>query len=86
MRNLMLAACCAALLTGCGPSTTSMPLSPNLPAPPAKAKEPCAPTPQRRQPDGSATAADDDGTIRDGRFDLAECEAKRRLLLEAWPR
>lgn len=43
------------------------------------------PTPQHRQADGSASAADDDATIRDGRFDLAACEAKRRLLLDAWP-
>jgi hypothetical protein len=40
--------------------------------------------PQHRQPDGSAS--DDDATIRDGRFDLAGCEAKRRLLVEEWPR
>ncbi|WP_156361230.1 hypothetical protein [Sphingomonas sp. Leaf257] len=44
------------------------------------------PTPQRRQPDGSATAADDDATIRDGRVDLAACDDKRRLLLGSWPR
>lgn len=48
--------------------------------------EPCRPTAQHRQPDGSASAADDDATIRDGRFDLADCDAKRRLLWDAWPR
>ncbi|WP_374295139.1 hypothetical protein [Sphingomonas sp.] len=42
-------------------------------------------TPQHRQADGSAAASDDDATIRDGRFDLAACEARRRLLAEAWP-
>ena len=88
MRNLMLAACCAALLTACGRSTNSTHLYPNArpPAPPAEAGKPCAATPQHRQPDGSAAAADDDATIRDGRFDLADCEARRRLLWDAWPR
>ena len=86
MRNLMLAACCAAALTGCARSTTSMPPLPKISDPPAAAREPCRPTPQQRQPDGSATSADDDGTIRDGRFDLAAWDDKRRLLLDAWPR
>ncbi|MGR6328955.1 hypothetical protein ACU5AX_07815 [Sphingomonas sp. XXL09] len=40
----------------------------------------------QRQPDGSASAADDDATIRQGRFDLRSSDDKRRLLLEPWPR
>jgi hypothetical protein len=47
---------------------------------------PCLPTPQHRQADGSATAADDDATIRDARFDLAACDDKRRLAVDAWPK
>lgn len=86
MRRLMPAALCVAALTGCARSMPLMPSLPRLPAPPAAALEPCRPTPQHRQPDGSATAADDDATIRDGRFDLAACDDKRRLLLDAWPR
>lgn len=86
MPRLMLAALCAAALTGCARSTHSMPTSPQPPAPPASALIPCAPTPQHRQPDGSASAADDDATIRDGRFDLALCDDKRRILIDAWPR
>lgn len=86
MRRLMLGACCVVMLTGCARSTPSMPSLPKLPDPPAAALVPCEPTPQRRQADGSASAADDDGTIRDGRFDLAACEAKRRLLVEGWPK
>ena len=88
MRNLMLAACCAVLLTACGRSTTSTHRSPNPRPPerPAATGKSCVPPPQHRQPDGSAVAADDDATIRDGRLDLAECEARRRLLWDAWPR
>ena len=86
MRRLMLVALCVAPPTGCATSTRSMPYSPEIPPPPAAAGEPCRPTAQHRQPDGSASAADDDATIRDGRFDLADCDAKRRLLWDAWPR
>ncbi|MCC2977978.1 hypothetical protein LK533_15035 [Sphingomonas sp. PL-96] len=86
MRRLMLGAGCAAMLTGCAQPTPSTPSLPKLPDPPPAALEPCLPRPQRRQADGSATVVDDDATIRDGRFDLAACEAKRRLLAEAWPR
>ncbi len=86
MLRLMLAALCAATLTACGRSTPSMPSLPAIPPPPAAALVPCAPTPQHRQADGSASAADDDATIRDGRFDLAACEARRRLFVESWPR
>jgi hypothetical protein len=57
-----------------------------MPEPPAAALVACTPTPQHRQPGGEATSADDDATIRDGRFDLAECNARRRLLVDAWPR
>ncbi|PXA89994.1 hypothetical protein DMC47_28075 [Nostoc sp. 3335mG] len=41
--------------------------------------------PQSAQSDGGATAADDNATIRDGRFDLAACDDKRRLAIDAWP-
>lgn len=86
MLKLMLAACCVVPLTACATSTRLMPISPEIPPPPAAAGEPCRPTAQHRQADGSASAADDDATIRDGRFDLADCEAKRRLLWDAWPK
>ena len=85
MLKLLLVACCAAILTGCGPSTRSTPRF-ALPTPPAAALQPCSPTPQHRQADGSASSADDDATIRDGRFDLRSCDDKRRLLIDAWPR
>ena len=74
----------ALLLTACAGSTISTRPS-TLQAPPQRAKEPCLPTPARRQADGSATSADMEGSVRDGRFDLSDCESKRRLLLEAWP-
>ncbi len=86
MLRLMLAGLCAVALTGCARSTYSTLKLPKPPEPPASALTPCTPTPQRRQPDGSASAADDDGTIRDGRFDLASCDDKRRTLIDAWPR
>ncbi|KQR81184.1 hypothetical protein ASG07_11995 [Sphingomonas sp. Leaf343] len=82
----MLAALCAAALTGCARSTHSTLKLPTPPEPPASALVACSPTPQHRQSDGSATAADDDATIRDGRFDLGSCDDKRRLLIDAWPR
>ena len=85
MLKLLLAALPALLLTGCLGSTSSMhPSSP--PPPPPAALQPCRPTPAHRQADGSATSADQEGTIRDGRFDLKACEDRRQLLLDAWPR
>ena len=86
MLRLMLAGLCAVALTGCARLTPSTLKLPKPPEPPASALTPCTPTPQRRQADGSASAADDDGTIRDGRFDLASCDDKRRKLIDAWPR
>ena len=85
MPRLMLVACAVALLTGCKQSMCSTPALQKLQPPPVAATEPCRPTPQHRQADGSATAADDDATIRDGRFDLAACDDKRRLAIDAWP-
>ncbi len=55
------------------------------PRPPSAALVPCVPTPQHRQKEGGASAADDGATIRDGKFDLTACQAKRLLLVEAWP-
>lgn len=46
----------------------------------------CLPTPTDRQTDGSATSADAEATIRTSRADLAQCDARRQLLLDAWPR
>ena len=85
MPRHLLAALAALMLTACGGSTRSMPRF-ELPPPPQAALGPCSPTPAHRQPDGSATAADAEATIRDGRFDLAQCDAKRRALVDAWAR
>jgi len=85
MPKHLLAGLPALALTACGGSTTSTHLSGN-PQPPQAAKEPCTPTPAHRQADGSASSADSEATIRDGRFDLKSCDAKRQLLLDAWPR
>ncbi|MEG8040510.1 hypothetical protein QP166_14585 [Sphingomonas sp. LR60] len=38
-----------------------------------------------RQPDGSATSADAESTIRNRGFDLWSCDDKRQLLIDAWP-
>jgi hypothetical protein len=32
------------------------------------------------------TSADTEGAIRQGDVDLAECDAKRQLLVDAWPK
>ncbi|MFV3517183.1 hypothetical protein ACNJD8_21470, partial [Mycobacterium tuberculosis] len=77
----------ALALTGCAGSTRStLPSSPRLPAPPAVGVLACLPTPINRQADGSATSADAEAAIRTSRADLARCDARRQLLLDAWPR
>ncbi|VXC81543.1 hypothetical protein SPHINGOT1_20145 [Sphingomonas sp. T1] len=40
----------------------------------------------RRQPDGSANSADTEWSLRDARADLALCDARRGLAVDAWPR
>jgi len=57
-----------------------------LPLPPKAAIEPCTPTQRHRQPDGSATSADNEQTIIDGRNDLKACDDKRKLLIDSWPK
>ncbi|TCP33286.1 hypothetical protein [Sphingomonas sp. BK235] len=47
--------------------------------------EPCTLSPVLRQPDGSATSADAEGTIRNRGFDVWSCDDKRQLLIDAWP-
>jgi hypothetical protein len=89
MRKALLAVSFAVTLSGCGILTHSTPRFGPPPPPPEKpkaAEEPCTPTPQHRQPDGSATAGDDQATISDGRTDLQRCEEKRRMLVDAWPK
>jgi hypothetical protein len=57
-----------------------------IPPVPAEATKPCTATPVRRQPDGSSNSADAEGSIRDARADLALCDARRGLAVQAWPR
>ena len=87
MRKLLLAVLPACLLTACAESTRStLNYSPVIPPVPAEARKPCTPTPVRRQPDGSASSSDAEGSIRDARADLALCDVRRALAVEAWPR
>jgi hypothetical protein len=87
MRKLMLAVLPVCLLTACGGSTRStLSYSPVIPPVPTEATKPCTATPVRRQPDGSANASDAEGTIRDARADLALCDVRRQLAVDAWPR
>ena len=86
MLRLTLAGLSALALTACSASTRSIVTLPTLPPPPSAALLPCRPTSMPRQPDGSATSADAEGAIRTGRADLAACDDKLRLLLDAWPR
>lgn len=87
MLRPLLAELCALALTACAASTRSIPpSSPRLPKPPAPAMLACLPTPMDRQADGSATSADSEATIRQGRIDLSACDARRQMLLDAWPR
>lgn len=86
MLRLMLAGPCALALTACAASTRSTATLPTLPSPPDATLAACRPTPVPRQTDGSATSGDAESAIRTGRADLAACDDKRRLLLDAWPR
>jgi hypothetical protein len=40
----------------------------------------------QRQSDGSANSADGEATIRVRTIDLATCDARRKLAVDAWPR
>lgn len=87
MPRLMLAALPALLLTACAGSTRStLPFSPQIPPVPAEATRRCQPTPMQRRSDGSANSADAEATIRAARADLAACDARRQLAVDAWPR
>jgi hypothetical protein len=87
MRKLLLAVLPAFLLTACAGSTRStLSYSPTIPSVPAEAKKPCTATPMRRQPDGSANSADAEGSLRDARADLALCDVRRGLAVDASPR
>lgn len=87
MLRPMLAGLAALALTGCAGSMRTMPPLPvRIPAPPAVALKPCAPTPIPRQPDGSATSADSEAAIRNAWAEIFACDDKRQLLLDAWPR
>jgi len=87
MRKLMLAVLPVYLLTACAGSTRStLNYSPVIPPVPAEATKPCTPTPVRRQPDGSSNSADAEGSLRDARADLALCDVRRALAVDAWPR
>ena len=87
MRKLLLAVLPAFLLTACAASTRStLSYSPVIPASPAEARKPCLPSPMPRQPDGSANSADAEGSLRDARADLALCDVRRGLAVDAWPR
>ncbi len=87
MRKLLLAVLPAFLLIACAESTRStLNYSPVIPPVPAEATKPCTATPMRRQPDGSANASDAEGAIRDARADLALCDVRRALAVNAWPR
>lgn len=82
MHKPMLAALAALTLTACGGSKTlTAPLK--LPPPPKAAQTPCVIPPLS---DGPLTAAGVEQAIRDRAIAIAECEAKRRLLVEAWPK
>ncbi len=87
MRKLMLAVLPAFLLIACAESTRStLSYSPAIPAVPAEATKPCIATAMRRQTDGTANSSDAEGSIRDARADLALCDARRALAVDAWPR
>jgi hypothetical protein len=44
------------------------------------------PTRRQRQANGSASSADNEQTIVDGRRDLANCDKRRQLAVDSWPK
>ncbi len=87
MPRLMLAGLAALALTACaGSPKIALPSIPKIPEPPRAALTPCRPATLTIQGDGSMTSADAERAIRLGDIVLAECEARRRLLAEAWPK
>ena len=79
-----LAVLCASMLTACAASPRIAPSSfPKTPEPPAEALQPCRPT---VFPLSAMASADAERAIRAADIDLADCDAKRRALVAAWPR
>ena len=78
----------ALLLTACGASPKIAPPSflPKPPPPPVAAIVACLPVLLATNADGEMTSAQAEGAIRAGDAALFECEAKRQLLIDAWPR
>ena len=68
----------ALMLAACAKST---PLAVKLPPPPAEALKPCV-APEIR----SGTAQAVERALREDAFEIASCDAKRRALIDAWPK
>lgn len=88
MRKLLKGSLFAFLLIGCSPSIKrEAPSSlPPPPPPPIGSEIPCDPTPRIHNPDGSMSKAQAERNLGQGDVDLADCEAKRRMLYDAWPK
>ena len=81
MRKALLLLCGALILSACqsGPKQSPPPMP--LPKPPAEAVIPCAPLPAMFTTAGEAVAWVSDVTAL-----YVECDGKRRVLAEGWPK
>ncbi len=77
----------AFLLTACfGLNRPAPDSSPPPPPPPAELLEPCNPTPRVYNPDATMSRAQVERNLGVADTDLAKCEAKRALAIDAWPK
>jgi len=91
MRRLTLAAGLVFLLSACGtsrglPPPSALPASPAIRQPPETARTPCIQTRWEKGGDGSLNSAQAEAVIRGLLFDLRDCDGKRRLAVDAWPK
>ena len=88
MLRLLPALLSAFLLSGClGSSRREAPsFQPPPPPPPPEQLERCQPKPLERNADGTMSKAQAERNISLGDVALAECDAKRQLGADAWPK
>ena len=86
MRLVLLAGFSALMLTGCATFKRQLPPLASTVPPPAAATQRCQRTTLQIQPDGSMNSADAERALRERDGDLARCDAKRALAIDAWPK
>lgn len=85
MTRALLTMFCVCLLTGCAHRRVPGAPSLTLPKPPIEATEPCAFVPLVKRKDGAQGRREVELSYAAKDKALADCEAKRAKLVEAWP-